>query len=89
MGAEHRDRPGRHFVELVDEHRAPLAQVFDHVSVVHDLMANVDWRAELGQRTLHNLDRALHARAEAPGLGQHDLNHPTPPNFRQRYRIPT
>jgi hypothetical protein len=81
MRAEHRHRSGRYLVQLVDEDRAPFAQVFDHMPVVHDLMADVDGRAELGQRTLDNLDRAFDACAETPGLGQHDLNHPTPPNI--------
>ena len=35
-----------HLVELVDEHRAELAQALDHVHVVHDLVAHVDRRAE-------------------------------------------
>ena len=36
----------RHLVELVDEHRAELAQALDHVHVVHHLVAHVDRRAE-------------------------------------------
>ena len=32
-----RGAPSRHLVELVDEHRAALLQVGDHVGVVHDL----------------------------------------------------
>ena len=35
----------RHLVELLDEHRALALQLFDHVAVVHDLVADIDRRA--------------------------------------------
>src|SRR5262249_9071658 len=49
-------------------------QAFDHMAVVHDLMAHVDrWTIE-GQRALDDVDRPDDARAEASGLGQNDLH---------------
>ncbi len=75
--AEDRHGAGRHLAQLVDEHGAPLAQALDDVPVVHDLVTDVDGRSELGQGPLDDLDRALHARAEAAGLREDDP-HPTP-----------
>ena len=63
----------RHVVEVLDEDRALGLQVVDDVGVVDDLVAHVDRRAELGQRALDDLDRAIHAGAKAARLRQHDF----------------
>ena len=72
VGAEHRHRAGRDFVELVDEHRPAGAQVLDHVPVVHDLVTDIDRRPVFLERALDDLDRPLHAGAEPARLGQND-----------------
>ena len=71
--AEHQRRADRHFAQVLDEDRTFGLQVVDDIGVVHDLVAHVDRRAEFGQRTLDDLDRAVDAGAEAARLGQHDL----------------
>jgi hypothetical protein len=53
-----------------------LAQVLDHVLVVHDLVAHVDRRAALLERALDDLDRALDAGAETAGIGEQDVHAP-------------
>ena len=70
--AEHRDRALRDLIDLVHEAGALALQRLHHVLVVDDLVADVDGRAEPLQRTLDDLDRPLHARAEPSRLGQHD-----------------
>jgi hypothetical protein len=40
---------------------------------VHDLVPHVDRRAELGEGTLDDLDRAIHACAKAAWLRQDDF----------------
>ena len=65
---------GRHLVELLDEHRALLAQVVDDELVVHDLVAHVDRRAVALERALDDVDRAFDAGAEAAGVGEEDVH---------------
>src|SRR3546814_629938 len=62
------------FVQLLDEDRAALLEVVDHVAVVHDFVAHVDRRAERLDRTLDDLDRAVDAGAEAAGIGEDDVH---------------
>jgi hypothetical protein len=52
---------------LLDEHGAALAQLLDHVLVVHDLLADVYRRPVQLERALDRLDRAVDARAVAAG----------------------
>ena len=77
MGAEHGDRLRRNFRQILDEDRALVLQAFDHVFVVHDLVAHIDRRAVFLQRALHDLDRAHDARAKAARLRQINF-HGTP-----------
>ena len=64
----------RHLVELLDEHRAQAAQAVDDEAVVHHLVAHVDRRAEELDRALDDVDGAVHAGAEAAGIGEQDLH---------------
>ena len=58
-------RSSGHLVELVDEHRAQVAQPVDDEAVVDDLVADIDRRAEPLERQLDDLDGAVDAGAEA------------------------
>jgi hypothetical protein len=60
----------RHFVKLLDEHRAELAQAVHDVAVVDHLVAHVDRRAEQLQRPFDDVDGAIDAGAEAAGIGE-------------------
>src|SRR5215212_8109630 len=52
-----------HLGLLIDEDRAALAQLVDHVLVVDDLLAHVDGRAVDVERALDGLDGAVDACA--------------------------
>ncbi len=73
-------RSGGHFVQFLDEDRAPGAQAVDHELVVHDLVAHIDRRAPFLDRHFDDLDRAVHAGAEAARggeiEGERGLRHP-------------
>jgi hypothetical protein len=73
VGREDQRGAGRHLVQLLDEDGALGLEVVDHKGVVHDLVAHIDGRAELGQRPLHDLDGAIHPGAKAARLGQQDF----------------
>ena len=57
--------PAGHLGLLLDEDRAALAQLLDHVLVVDDLLAHVDGRPVQLERALDGLDRAVDAGAVA------------------------
>ena len=59
-------------VQLLDEHRALGAQSFDDVSVVDDLVAHIDRRAEFLERQLDDLDGAVDPGAKAARRAHHD-----------------
>ena len=63
----------RHLGLLVDEHRAALAELLDHVLVVDDLLADVDGRAVQLERALDRLNGAVDARAVAARRGEQQL----------------
>ena len=74
MGGEHHRLVGvRNLVQLLDEDGALGLQPVDDVAVVHDLVAHIDRRAELLQRQLDDLDRAVHAGAEAARAAQENV----------------
>ena len=74
MGGEDGDRAlGDRVVELLDEDRAALAQLLDHVLVVDDLLADVDRRAVQLERALDGLHGPVDARAVAAGRGEEKL----------------
>jgi hypothetical protein len=64
--------PSGDLADLIHEERAFGLQCLDDVPVVHDLVADVDGRAEALKRALDDLDRPLDTRAETPRLSQHD-----------------
>ena len=63
----------RHLGLLLDEDRAALAQLLDHVLVVHDLLAHVDGRPVQLERALDRLDGTVDARAVAARRGEQQL----------------
>jgi len=63
-----------YLVELIDEYRTELAQPFDHVDVVHHLVAHVDRRTEQVDGAFHDVDGAIDAGAEPAGVGEQDLH---------------
>ena len=74
MGAENGDAAGRHFIQLVDEIGALGAQAFDDMTVVDDLVPDIDRRAEFIDGALDDLDRALDAGAKTTGLCEDNLH---------------
>jgi hypothetical protein len=74
VGAEDDGGVVRHLVQFLHEHRAALAQVFDHEAVVHHLVADVDRGAEGLDGALDDLDGAVDAGAEAAGIGEDDFH---------------
>src|SRR5690606_3662548 len=63
-----------HLVELLDEDRAALLEVVDHVAVVDDLVPHVDRRTQRLDRSLDDVGRAIVAGAEAAGVGEDDVH---------------
>ena len=74
VGAEDQGRVFGSLVGLVDEDRSLLAQSVDDVSVVDDLVADVDGGPESFERPLDDLDGAIDAGAEAAGVGEEDFH---------------
>ena len=64
---------GRHFLELLDEDRALLAQILDDIGVVDDFVAHVDRRAVQLDRALDDFDGPIDAGTEPARLRQQDL----------------
>ena len=63
----------RHLGLLLDEDRAALAQLLDHVLVVHDLLAHVHRRPVELERALDRLNGAVDARAVSARRGEQQL----------------
>jgi len=59
MCAEYNGGAIRDFIQLLDKYRAFFHQVADHVTIVHDFVADVDRRGEQLQRAFDNLDGAI------------------------------
>jgi len=72
VGAEDGHGARGNLVEFVDEHRAALAQILNHVPVVHDFVPHINRRAVLLQRPLDDLDRPFDAGTKSARLRQHD-----------------
>src|SRR5690606_6525488 len=56
--------------QLVDKDRTALAQGIDHKLVVYYLVTHVDGGAIDVQCAIDDIDGAIHAGTEAPGIGQ-------------------
>ena len=74
MGAEDSKCAGWHLGEILDELRALRLQAFNDVTVVHDLVANIDRSTMLLQGSFHDVDCANHTRTIATRLSQYDLH---------------
>ena len=70
MRGKHHGRPGRDDLQVLNEHRAFGTQVFDHETVVHDLVPHINRRAELRDRALDDLDRPIDPGTKAARLGE-------------------
>ena len=67
-----------HLRVLLDEDRAALVQLLDHVPVVDDLLAHVHGRAVDAQRVFDRLNRPVDPRAVAAWRRQHELLYGVP-----------
>ena len=72
VGGEDDDRALGHLGLLLDEDRAALGQLLDHVLVVDDLLAHVDRGAVQLERALDRLHGAVDAGAVAARGGEQD-----------------
>jgi hypothetical protein len=68
MGAEYGDGERRNFRQILDEDRPLIFQAFDHVFIVHDLVAHIDRRAILFERALDDFDCTHDPRTKSAGL---------------------
>ena len=87
--AEDHDRAIGHFVEFIDEHCTTLAQIIDHETVVHHLVAHVDRCAENLEGTIDDLDRTIDTGTEAARIGQPNAHRRNPPHRRTARRSPS
>ena len=71
---DHRTVPvlRRNFVQFLDEDRAAGLKPFHDITIVDDLVADIDRCAILLQRQHHDLDRPVHAGAEAARAAEPD-----------------
>ena len=76
----------RHLVQLLDEHRAHVAQPLDDMPVVHHLVTHEDRRAEQHDRPLDDVDGAIDAGAEPARVGEAELHAPPPARSRRHSR---
>ena len=70
VGREHHRGSGRDVVERLDEHRPLGAKIGHDMIVVDDLVANVEGRPVLVERTLDDRVRAVDTGAETARLGK-------------------
>src|SRR5215475_5307578 len=70
MSRKHHDRAFGHCLCFIDEDRAALLQTSHNMSVMHDLLAHVDGRAEALQSFLDGLHSSVDPGTIATGLGQ-------------------
>ena len=74
MGTEDRHRAIGNLLQVFDEDGAHSLEPLDDMSVVHDLVADIDRSAELLERPLDNLDCAHDARAKTSRLSHQDTH---------------
>ena len=63
---------GRDFAQFLDEDCAKALQTFDHITVVDDLVADIDRGAVLLQRQHDDLDRPIDTGAKTARLAKPD-----------------
>jgi len=69
MRAENQRRACRHFVEILDEHCALLAQIVDHEFVVDDFVPYINGRAVQRYGAFDDFDGAVYTGAKTTGIG--------------------
>src|SRR5262249_30296037 len=72
-GEDHRRVVIRDLAEFLDEDRALGAQALDHVTVMHDLVADIDRCPVNREGFFHRFNGAHDAGAETAGRAQQDL----------------
>jgi hypothetical protein len=71
MSAEDANRLFRHFLEAIDENYFTLAQGFNHMPVMNDLVKNIDRKRKKHKCTFHDLYRPNHSCTKTSRIGQH------------------
>jgi hypothetical protein len=72
-GEHHRSGRVRDLVKLLDEDGALVFQALHDVAVMHDLVADIDRRAETLQSAFDDLNGTFHASAEAARRAEQDV----------------
>src|ERR1700688_977575 len=72
VSAENCHRIFRYLGKRLDEAGALGLETIDHVLIVHNFVAHIDWSAVLLQRAFDDLNGPHHARAKAVRLRQHN-----------------
>jgi hypothetical protein len=65
-------------MEFLDKDRAFALEAFDNMSVVDDLVTDIDRRLVFLDRPLDDVDGPHDSRTETPGLGEYDLHRSAP-----------
>ena len=73
MGTEYDNSTARHFFQFLDKYRALGTKLIYNIFVVDDFMAHVNGLTKAAQGLIHNIDRAINARAKSPGLGEQNF----------------
>jgi hypothetical protein len=74
VGTEDHHRVIGHLNELIYKHRTASPEILDNMSVVDDLMSDIDRSAKHFQRAIDDINGAVHARTKAPGVGQYNVH---------------
>ena len=74
VGGEDDVRAFGHLIDLLHEDGAEPAQPLDDVTVVHDLVADIDRSTKELDGALDDLDRPIDTGAEATGIGEQNLH---------------
>src|ERR1700710_312500 len=78
----------RRVCQVFNEHGAFLAQILDHIGVVHDLVTHVDRRTEQRDGPLHDLDCTIDTGTEAAWLSEENFDIEKGVSGAHGYRIP-
>ena len=73
VGREDHGVAGRYIGQFLNKYGALVAQILDHIGVMHNFMAHIDRRAELLQRAFDDFNRPIDSGAETPRLRQNDF----------------